>query len=401
MNYLLNKNNKINKKGFNNRYFIKSDKKEGQINYDNIFNKKNNLIKNNNIYNSNFFDVNNKIKNINHMIQNFNKKKEKKEEIIRSSNSTDNKFLYITNFKNMNLKQLSCKKQNDKEEKKNIINNDNSNKESIPYILQIQKLIKCFKNQNNNKIHHNNANANVNKEKNKLPNLINKVKPRCNEIKPLIIRHQNKGITDEGPINVYSINDIYTSKVKKRINLQDNDNNKSINSINSYINKNNSNTKLKKKNSTTKINMTKVSVNNVMNLIKQTLIVNNNGSDEKIVNIRLKLNEKMTKNKFYSCNNTIDVKSKKENYNFCVSNYNNFKSDLMCLKQTFHNMENERNKKENLVNKNKTMFKNPFFEKKYIEESEDYEEKENDPKRFSKYYLPSSGFGLLSRYNNS
>ena len=399
MNYLLNKNNKLNKKGFNSRYFIKSDKKEGQINYDNIFNKKNNLIKNNNIYNSNFFDVNNKIKNINHMIQNFNKKKEKKEEIIRSSNSTDNKFLYITNFKNMNQKQLSCKKQNDKEEKKNIINNDNSNKESIPYILQIQKLIKCFKNQNNNKIHHNNANAN--KEKNKLPNLINKVKPRCNEIKPLIIRHQNIGITDECPITVYSINDIYTSKVKKRINLQDNDNNKSINSINSYINKNNSNTNLKKKNSTTKIRMTKVSVNNVMNLIKQTLIVNNNGSDEKIVNIRLKLNEKMTKNKFYSCNNTIDVKSKKENYNFCVSNYNNFKSDLMCLKQTFHNMENERNKKENLVNKNKTMFKNPFFEKKYIEESEDYEEKENDPKRFSKYYLPSSGFGLLSRYNNS
>ena len=399
MNYLLNKNNKLNKKGFNSRYFIKSDKKEGQINYDNIFNKKNNLIKNNNIYNSNFFDVNNKIKNINHMIQNFNKKKEKKEEIIRSSNSTDNKFLYITNFKNMNQKQLSCKKQNDKEEKKNIINNDNSNKESIPYILQIQKLIKCFKNQNNNKIHHNNANAN--KEKNKLPNLINKVKPRCNEIKPLIIRHQNIGITDECPITVYSINDIYTSKVKKRINLQDNDNNKSINSINGYINKNNSNTNLKKKNSTTKIRMTKVSVNNVMNLIKQTLIVNNNGSDEKIVNIRLKLNEKMTKNKFYSCNNTIDVKSKKENYNFCVSNYNNFKSDLMCLKQTFHNMENERNKKENLVNKNKTMFKNPFFEKKYIEESEDYEEKENDPKRFSKYYLPSSGFGLLSRYNNS
>ena len=32
--------------------------------------------------------------------------------------------------------------------------------------------------------------------------------------------------------------------------------------------------------------------------------------------------------------------------------------------------------------------------------TEDEEDLENDPKRYSKYYLPSSGFGLLSRHNN-
>ena len=48
------------------------------------------------------------------------------------------------------------------------------------------------------------------------------------------------------------------------------------------------------------------------------------------------------------------------------------------------------------------MFRNPLNDKKYKEENEedDDDEMENDPKRYSKYYLPSSGFGLLSRHNN-
>jgi hypothetical protein len=73
----------------------------------------------------------------------------------------------------------------------------------------------------------------------------------------------------------------------------------------------------------------------------------------------------------------------------------------MGLKNTFHHIEKERTKKESLVNKNQTMFKNPLNDKNYGKENqEDDDEIENDPKRYSKYYLPSSGFGLLSRHNN-
>jgi hypothetical protein len=340
------------------------------------------------------------------MISNYNKiKKDRKGEVIRPSHSNENKFLYITNFKNINKKTFSCKKQNDKEEKKNNINisNNNISKESIPNILQIQKLLKCLQNQNNTRFYRND----INKENNKLPNLINKIKPHSNDIKPLIIKHKKKGINNNGSITVCSINDVI-NKVNcsnNEINYINNnkiDNNKLNKNINDNNNNNNNNyNKIKKKNSIKRMRMPKVIINRVMNIFKETLIVNNNGNDEKIVNIRLKSNQKLNMSYFYSYNNNNVAKNKKDNVNFCVSNYNNFKSDLMSLKKTFHHLENERTKKETLVNKNKTMFKNPFYEKKYNEESEDYEEKENDSKRYSKYYLPSSGFGLLSRYNNN
>ena len=62
-------------------------------------------------------------------------------------------------------------------------------------------------------------------------------------------------------------------------------------------------------------------------------------------------------------------------------------------------MESERTRKEKFFNKNQTMFKNPLNEKKYREENEEYESGEDDSKRFSKYFLPSSGFGLLTRHD--
>ena len=45
------------------------------------------------------------------------------------------------------------------------------------------------------------------------------------------------------------------------------------------------------------------------------------------------------------------------------------------------------------------MFGNPLNEKKFKEENED-ESDEDNQKRFSKYFLPSSGFGLLQRHDN-
>ena len=73
----------------------------------------------------------------------------------------------------------------------------------------------------------------------------------------------------------------------------------------------------------------------------------------------------------------------------------------MVLKQTFHNLENERTRKEKFFNKNQTMFKNPLNDKKLKEENEEDEnDGEDDSKGFSKYFLPSSGFGLLERHDN-
>ena len=145
----------------------------------------------------------------------------------------------------------------------------------------------------------------------------------------------------------------------------------------------------------------KVSIDQIENIIKKDLIINNNGSYEKIVNIRLKSDNprKYFNASVYQNNSLAQMKNQKESANFCLSNYNNFKNNLMILKQTFHNFENERTRKEKFFNKNQTMFGNPLNEKKLKEEEEDESDEEN-PKRFSKYFLPSSGFGLLERHDS-
>ena len=74
------------------------------------------------------------------------------------------------------------------------------------------------------------------------------------------------------------------------------------------------------------------------------MIIDNNGFNEKIVNIRLKSNNNQyyINTPVYQNNSLSLMKSQKDSVNFCISNYNNFKSNLMTLKQTFHNIENER-----------------------------------------------------------
>ena len=205
------------------------------------------------------------------------------------------------------------------------------------------------------------------------------------------------------------ISRVNNTKIKLK-NIQNNKNNKNNERINTNDNKeeNQINIINIKKKEISKVKLPKVSIDKVKNIIKNNFIIDNNGNKEKIVNIRLKLNPQQTRNYFIANNqannNTIFMKSKKESVMFCISNYNNYKADLMGLKNTFHYIEKERTKKEMLVNKNQTMFKNPLNDKKYKEENEenenDEDEMENDPKRYSKYYLPLSGFGLLSRHNN-
>ena len=431
MNYVFNKNSRFSRIGENNRYIIKNIKIQDNVYNRNIFRSHEKIINpNSNIYNSNYVSSNEMLsKDLLNYKKLINRENSRKLMVNRPSNSIDNhsKYLYITNFKNIQPKKpFSYKKQDDNK----ISKDKDKDNESIPTMVKIQKLIEKirYKNHLNNEY----DNQSPNKESNKLPDLINKSKASIDSNNIFNIKSANKALQKIG-VNINSINSnngifpiydnknnktrnaINISKIKlKHITPKESDLfiiNKS-NSINSIINNSASLNTIKKVNndiSIPKSSREKVSIKNVKNIIKHNFIVNNNGYGEKIVNIRLKMNPRQTKNNFEIYNisnssiyNNINITNKKENVKFCMSNYDNYKNDLMTLKRTFHHFENNINKRETLFNKNKTMFRNPINDKKYNEENEEYEdESENDTKNYSKYFLPSSGFGLLTRHNNN
>ena len=443
MNYVFNKNSRFFRRP-NDRYLIKLDKSEAQKNINNKNN--NNNIQSTNIYNSNYFALNRIINTKGSLqMQNYNnynylkKESSKKYPSVRPSHSIENNLKYynVTNFKNIPQKaSFSYKKPinylNDKEKEDNKIS-DNNNNDGIPTIVKIQKLIECLQNKNpkntNNLIIENLENKEKKeikeikeikdirdirdireRENNILPNLINMQKPSFDEFNPQINKRQKAPINN---INLFCQKDLISRVNNTKIKLKEISNNKLHKNINKNKNdkENNNNiiiVDIKKKNKVPKIRLPKISLDRVKNIIKKNLIVDNNGNREKVVNIRLKLNPQQTRNYFNMNNkinnNTIFMDTKKESVKFCISNYNNFKSDLMGLKKTFHHLENQRTKKDSLVNKNQTMHKNPLNDQKFKKENpedDDYDDENiNDPRRYSKYFLPSSGFGLLTRHNN-
>ena len=411
-------------KKINNRYLKFNDHPDKQIGISdnfNIFNKSN-LIKANNIYNSNYFLVNNKLGNINDITKNKN--------IIKKDNSlrlnplllknkkekeNNNLQLYISNFKNnkSNPKIAMKGREINEEKEENKYNNDSHNifktNDSVPTIVKIQKLIESLQSKHSASTENNDNNIkikneekydinNIKKKNEKLPSLISDIKAN---FKP-----QKNDVNEQF---LFPMKDINKSKVNHtKIKL------KNINHDSHLLNKHTNKTReenitshnikiqakdlpLPKKEIPRK---PKVSINQIKNIIKKGLIINNNGSYEKIVNIRLKSDnaKKYFNASAYQSNSLSQMKSQKESADFCLSNYNNYKNNLMILKQTFHNFENERTKKEKFFNKNQTMFGNPLNEKKLKEEEEDESNEENQ-KRFSKYFLPSSGFGLLERHD--
>ena len=56
-----------------------------------------------------------------------------------------------------------------------------------------------------------------------------------------------------------------------------------------------------------------------------------------------------------------------------MSNYNNCKANLIGIKKIYHHLENEDEKRTLLINKNQTMFKNPFFDMNYITKTKEDE----------------------------
>jgi len=428
MNYVFNKNSRFSRIGENNRYIIKNIKIQDSAYNRNIFRSHEKIIKpNSNIYSSNFVSSNEMIsKDLQNYKKLINRENSRKYMVGRPSNSIDNnpKFLYITNFKNIPKKTFLFKMQED-----NKMSKDKDN-ESIPTMVKIQKMIEKIKFKN---LHFNeNDNQSLIKENNKLPDLVNKSR---------ILIDSNNSINIKSEKKVLQKIDINKNSFNNNIGIfpiYDNKNNKTRNAINInkiklkhitpkenndlfIINKSNSNSIINNSasaniikkdisfNNIPKHSKVKVNINNVKNIIKHNFIVNNNGYGEKIVNIRLKMNPRQTKNNFEIYNmsnnsiyNNINITNKKENVKFCMSNYDNYKNDLMTLKRTFHHFDNNINKRETLFNKNKTMFRNPINDKMFNEENEEYEdESENDTKNYSKYFLPSSGFGLLTRINNN
>ena len=425
MNVYLNKEF-LKFRKINNRYLKFNDKSEKQMNINDNFNNftKPNVTKPNYIYNSNFFS-NNKIgKN---SFKNYNNIKKdgslKLNPILNSQKIDNNLKLCITNFKNVNANGVISSQKNiniNKDKEENKLNNIFVKKnDSIPTIAKIQKLIEAlqsrhtiennsinnknkysFDNKNNNSIK-NIDNYNYIKKDEKLPSLINGIKtsfkhPQNNSVKEQILFPINDTVNrvNHTKIKLKNLNHDPHLTIKNYLkNKEEKSNN--IKSI-----------QIKAKNlPQPKPRKPKVSLNQVKNILKDDLIINNNGCYEKIVNIRLKTDNINSRNYFnesaYQNNSLSLMKTKKDSVNFCLSNYSNYQNNLMVLKQTFHNLENERTRKEKFFNKNQTMFKNPLNDKKLKEENEEDEnDGEDDSKGFSKYFLPSSGFGLLERHDN-
>ena len=426
MNIYLNKDY-LKFRKINNRYLKFNNKPEKQTMMSENFNNFNkyNLTKQNNVYNSNYFSVNkfgiykNNLNNYNNIKKDNSLKLNSLVNPPKINNSNNNLKLSITNFKNSNSKIISSKRDININEIKeeNKINNNlfKKNNEEIPTILKVQKLIEALQNKNttdnnsislknvmsfdnkNNTIVKNTENNIINKKVDKLPSLINDMKTNFKQQKE-----------EKNELKIFPVKDMINRVNHTKIKLKNinHETHLIVKHPNKNRDENTHNIKIKAKDlPVPKPRKPKVSINHIKNMIKDDLIINNNGSYEKIVNIRLKLNPKNQRNYFnesiYQNNSLSLMKTKKDSVNFCLSNYNNYQNNLMVLKQTFHNIESERTKKEKFFNKNQTMFKNPLNEKKLKEENEELDsDGEEDSKRFSKYFLPSSGFGLLQRHNN-
>ena len=397
MNYINSNKKSISFKKIRRRYinkFEKSEMKDSLKNNLSVFNIHNSI---NNIKShiKNLYDRDSKDLLLNY--KNIKKCNIKCLSMRRNSNSTNNiKLLDEKSLRNIRPNFFS---RNKKQEEKEDNNKDSINKNgSIPTILKIQKLIESLKGKNTNSVdcHINYSN---NKENYKFPELIKKSMPSLKNFQ----KSQQK---DMNNISImFSIKDkisnrINKSKIKlKQIQSKENKINNNINGANNIEDNTNNKIsqisfKIKKKKSVRKIRKPKITLDKVKNIIKENLIIDNNGNNEKIVNIRLKMKSNQKSNINHE---TIIIKTKKENTKLLLSNFSNYKFDLMTLKKNYHHFEDNINKKDILFNKNKTMFKNPLNDKKYNEE--DKNECQEDSKNNLKYYLPSSGFGLLNKLN--
>ena len=175
---------------------------------------------------------------------------------------------------------------------------------------------------------------------------------------------------------IIDINEENNKKFEKDLKIVHSLSNKKIN----YKKRNNISILKNKKN--------KIILDEIRNIDNKNKIINNDGM-EKIINIRMKVNKNKKGNTmiYYNSNNNI-FKTKKEGFNFGLSNFSYYQNDFLSLK----NLINRYEKKEP-NNKNKTIFGkegNLAFNQSNDKNNEDIFYR-------SKYFLPSNGYGLLKK----
>ena len=175
------------------------------------------------------------------------------------------------------------------------------------------------------------------------------------------------------------------------IDINEENNKKFENDLKITKNLSNKNLNYKKSNNIKILKNKKIKINldEIRNIDNKNKIINNDGM-EKIINIRMKLNKNKKGNNtmiYYNSNNNI-FKTKKEGFNFGLSNFSYYQNDFLSLKNLINRYESKESN-----NKNKTIFgkeRNLAFNKSNDKKNEDIFYR-------SKYFLPSNGYGLLRK----
>ena len=138
-----------------------------------------------------------------------------------------------------------------------------------------------------------------------------------------------------------------------------------------------------------KTNNKKVIINKIKNINKNNKIYKN--LNEKIISIRIKLNP--VKNNNFNLNNSNNYfyNTEKNSFKFLL---NNFNSNFLTLRKSLDIFN-----RQEINNKNSIKGKNPLLKSHTMLNNRNFinDINENENGYVSKYFLPSSGFGLFSK----
>ena len=140
----------------------------------------------------------------------------------------------------------------------------------------------------------------------------------------------------------------------------------------------------------------KVKLDNIQNYNSKNQKINCL-NDEKIINIKIKLNPLNIRNNFNINFSNINVlnsmnQTEKLGFKYCLNNFDRMGNNFLSMRKTldiFNNNETKKINHNNGYNPNKTNSSYRFIENN-----------ENVNTRYSKYFLPSSGFWLYSKDKN-
>ena len=268
---------------------------------------------------------------------------------------------------------------------------------SNKFISNNNKNIKSYKNITNSNLNYypnikTKYDIKYNENKTNKPIKFNKNKDVSNKVEFPFLYNINHHKTIEDSTKQNNEIEIYMSnKNDFIIDINEENNKKFENDLKITKNLSNKNLNYKKNNNIKILKNKKIKINldEIRNIDNKNKIINNDGM-EKIINIRMKLNKNKKGNNtmiYYNSNNNI-FKTKKEGFNFGLSNFSYYQNDFLSLKNLINRYESKESN-----NKNKTIFgkeRNLAFNKSNDKKNEDIFYR-------SKYFLPSNGYGLLRK----